>query len=321
MRSPRDYGSPGMFAYNSASTDWENESCSTIYSAEWTRQPTLTVYVPQLEWKCKQCNTQHTQVQADIKTCTTCNASRISIRAAQTVAAWLEDEGVRVLTRAAYKLTRGSDNVMFAEGVVTEQMTELFSKIKTTSALLKNTVSAEAPAPEAHTLLTPWQAVHSGDSVNAHQSCCTRCLQQADLCAHSMCDSCCKATQCECASINYDMPTPRCQQESAPTIEHMISLPMITRSKPSNTTEDEESYRQRQWTNHTPPQDYRVSRVELNTHQHDSRRQQGSSIHPWEISLSDCSLEVVLTLLWRLISESVYVFPTPIVSQPWSLIS
>jgi len=46
-----------------------------------------------------------------------------------------------------------------------------------------------------------------------------------------------------------------------------------------------------------------------------------SSIHPWEISLSDCSLEVVLTFLWRLISESVYVFLTPIVSQPWSLIS
>ena len=125
----------------------------------------------------------HTQVQADIKTCTACNASRISIRAAQTVAAWLEDEGVRVLRRAAYKLTHGSDNVMSAEGVVTEQVTQLFSKIKTTSALLKNTVSAEAPTPEAQTLLTPWQAVHSGDSVNAHQSCCTRCLQQADLCA------------------------------------------------------------------------------------------------------------------------------------------
>ena len=78
MRSPSDYGSRGMFAYNSASTDWENESCSTICSAEWTRQPMLMVYVPQLKWKCKQCGTQHTQVQADIKTRTACNASRRS---------------------------------------------------------------------------------------------------------------------------------------------------------------------------------------------------------------------------------------------------
>ena len=143
-------------------------------------------------------------------------------------------------------------------------MTQLFSKIKTTSALLKNTVNVntEAPTLEAQTLLTPWQAMHSGDSVNAHQSCCTRCLQQTGLCAHSMCSSCCEATLCECASINYDVPAPGCQQVSSPTMEHMIALHMVTRGKQDNTTEDEESHRQRRWTNQTPPQDYRRARAE-----------------------------------------------------------
>ena len=263
MRNPSDYGSPGMFAYNSASTDWENESCSTICSAEWTRQPMLTVYVPQLKWECKQCNTQHAQVQADIQACTACNASRVSIRAAQTLAAWLEDEGVQALRKAAYKVTHDSDNVMSAEGVVVGQVAQLVSRIKATSALLKDTVSAEAPTPEAQILLTPWQAVHNGNSVDAHQPCCVRCLQQAELCARSMCNSCCEAMQCECVPNDCDMPAPRCQQVNSPTMERMISLPMITRSKQGNTTEAEESHRQRQWMNQTPPQDYRISTVSI----------------------------------------------------------